>query len=64
MNKPITIRQVDGNFWSVTCEHKKYSGKIVCNSYDEAVGYAHMLGRYKLGLGDILFSYVNGLRAK
>ena len=59
----IAIRELPDGKWRVCYFDKKGAAQVHdVLTYDLAVHAAHMVGRYKLGLGDLLFTYVDGLR--
>lgn len=73
--KALKVSELADGTWIVSCPSPYYSKQLALKglpgapwwhqrhaTYDEAVGAAHMIGRYKLGLGDLLFTYVDGLR--
>lgn len=70
MSKPIVITKLKGG-WALHVNGKplvKDGGKFklsetadatpgVIETLNKAEGFAHQIGRYKLGLGDFVFSY-------
>jgi hypothetical protein len=63
VSKRIAIKELPSGQWRVVYFDKHGAAQVhdVAN-YDAAVGAAHLIGRYKLGLGDLLFTYVDGLK--
>jgi hypothetical protein len=61
--KAVRIVELPDKRWRVLSFDKKGAAIVVdVADYDAAVATAHMIGRYKLGLGDLLFTYVDGLK--
>lgn len=61
--KAVRIFEKPAGGWRVLSFDKGGAAIVLdVDTYEQAVATAHMIGRYKLGLGDLLFTYVDGLR--